>query len=121
MTVSFRSALVLQPLSLTCISVIKKQELGSWRVILFTADVNPGLSFQGDLDFMTVLGNQHAILFCQVTVFETDCLEASTIAISVEDDAKCNGDTDLCGVQTTHALEILCMNTIKLSLIQILH
>lgn len=52
---------------------------------------------------MAVLGNPHVILFCQVTVFETVSLEASRVAISVEDDAKRNGGIDLCSVQTTHA------------------
>ena len=51
---------------------------------------------------MPVLGNLHVILFCQVTVFETVSLDASRVAISVEDDAKRNGDIDLCRVQTTY-------------------
>lgn len=55
----------------------------------------------GDLYFMPVLGHLHVILFCWVAVFETVSLEASGVAISVED-YKHNGGIDLCEVQTTH-------------------
>lgn len=51
---------------------------------------------------MPVLGNQHPILYCKVTMFETVSLEAK-ISISVEDGAKHNGGVDLWIVQTTHA------------------
>lgn len=37
-----------------------------------------------------------------MAVFETVSLEASGVAISVEDDVKHNGGIDLCEVQTTH-------------------
>lgn len=43
---------------------------------------------------MPVLGNQHPILYCKVTMFETVSLEAK-ISISVEDGAKHNGGVDL--------------------------
>lgn len=51
---------------------------------------------------MPVLGNLHNVVYCQVTVFETIYLEASRVAVSVEDDAKRNGGIDLCRVPKTH-------------------
>lgn len=75
--------------------------------------------FPGDLAFLPVLENLHVILFCQATVFETVPLEVSRDAIFVQDHAKFSGGIDLCRVQTTHTLEILRANAIRMSLIQL--
>lgn len=90
----------------------KKQELGSWHVILSTCCCKSmSLSshpFPGDLAFLPVLENLHVILFCQATVFETVPLEVSRDAIFVQDHAKFSGGIDLCRVQTTHTGNTAC-------------
>jgi len=57
---------------------------------------------------MAVLGNLHVILFCQITVFGRVSLGASGVAVSVEDEAKCNGGIDSWRIQTTHTINSAC-------------
>lgn len=101
----WKSAFVSQSLPMSCISFIKKWELGSWHVRLSTCFCKSmSLSshpLPADLGFVPVVGNLHVILFCQVTVFETVSLEVSRDTIFVQDRAF-SGAVDLCRVQTTH-------------------